>query len=181
MRTLALTLALALTSFGCFAPPGPMEKLNMSADDFNAALRFNRLDLALSHVSKDAQNDFLQRHGKWGRDVRIVDVQLHSVRPLTKDSAEVVVGVSWHRIDETTIRSSGVTQLWKDGENGWKIGEEMRVSGSPGLFARPSKAKSRGDDGEDDGPRKPPRAALGPVERADFGIGIAHGKVADLS
>jgi hypothetical protein len=141
MRILTLTLALFMA--GCFAPPGPMERLNQSADDFNAALRFNRLDLAMSHVSKEAQGDFLRRHGTWGRDVRIVDVELQSVRPVTMDSAEVTVGVHWHRMDETTIRSSGITQLWKEGEDGWRVSEEMRVGGSRGLFAKPAKAKRR--------------------------------------
>ena len=154
---LATALLVSLTG-GCFAPPGPMEKLNMSAYELNTGMRFNRLDVALSHVSKDAQEDFIERHTKWGRGIRIVDVELAGIRPLTSDSAEVNLTVSWHRIDESTIRASAITQLWKDSsEGGWKLNEEMRVSGSPGLFDRGQKAKKARKRDE----LEPPRVDLG--------------------
>lgn len=153
LSLLALILVPALT--GCFAPPGPMERLNDSAYELNTGMRFNRIDVALGHVEKKAQSDFIERHAKWGRDVRIVDVELSGLRLLTSDSAEVNITVSWHRIDESTIRASGITQLWKNGDGGWKLEEEMRIAGSPGLFDRPT--KSRTADKTD----KPPRVDLG--------------------
>jgi hypothetical protein len=151
--------AIALSGFialsGCFAPPGPMERLNMSAYELNTGMRFNRLDVALGHVAKEAQSDFIDRHAKWGRGVRIVDVELSGIRALTSDSAEVNITVSWHRIDESTIRASGITQLWKNGDGGWKLSEEMRVAGSPGLFDRAKKSKTA------DKADEPPRVDLG--------------------
>jgi len=158
LRLSAVALCTAL-AVGCFAPPGAMEKLNMSAYELNTGMRFNRMDVALGHVAKDAQSDFMERHTKWGRGIRIVDVELAGLRPLTNDSVEVNVTVSWHRIDESTIRSSAVTQLWKDTDGGWKLDEEMRVGGSPGLFDRgDAKAKTAGDDAD---ALEPPRVDLG--------------------
>ncbi|HHH27896.1 MAG TPA: hypothetical protein ENK57_06080 [Polyangiaceae bacterium] len=155
---LAAAALCASLSWGCFAPPGPMEKLNMSAYELNTGMRFNRLDVALGHVSKDAQEDFIERHAKWGHGIRIVDVELAGIRPITSDSAEVNLTVSWHRIDESTIRASAITQLWKDSEGGWKLDEEMRVGGSPGLFDRERKAKTVTDR---DDALEPPRVDLG--------------------
>ena len=74
MRSWAVLLLVSLPA--CFAPPGPMERLNMSAYDLNTATRFGRMDVALEHVAQDAQVDFMARHAKWGRGIRVVDVEL---------------------------------------------------------------------------------------------------------
>ncbi|MEZ4442965.1 MAG: hypothetical protein R3B72_27970 [Polyangiaceae bacterium] len=153
MRSWAVLLLVSLPA--CFAPPGPMERLNMSAYDLNTATRFGRMDVALEHVAQDAQVDFMARHAKWGRGIRVVDVELSGLRILASDQAEVTLTVTWHRIDESLIRASAITQMWKNDKNGWKLGEELRVSGSPGIFDRPAKAKTAHDGS------KPPRVDLG--------------------
>lgn len=144
MRTWLPVLAIALPA--CFAPPGPMERLSNSAYDCNIATRFNRMDVAVGYVDKLAQNDWLARHAKWGQHIRIVDVELAGMRMLTNETAEVSLGISWHRIDESVIRYSRINQHWKDDKDGWRLLDEMRVAGSPGLFDRETTSERREPD-----------------------------------
>ena len=134
-----------------------MERLSNSAYDCNIAMRFNRMDVATGYVAKTAQTDFAERHAKWGRALRIVDVELNGMRMITSDVAEVNSGVSWHRANESVIRFSRVSQRWKESGNGWKLEEEMRVAGSPGLFERARSTDGQGGDVE----LRPPRIDMG--------------------
>lgn len=143
MRLWTLCVAVLLSLCACVAPPGPMERLNFTAHEMNVATRFGRMDVAVSHVAASAQDDFIQRHAKWGRDLRIVDVELSGMRLVTSDTAEVRLTVSWHRIDESTMRMSAVQQKWMMGKDGWELAEEMRVAGSPGVFTL---ARHRSED-----------------------------------
>jgi hypothetical protein len=118
----------------CVPPPSPAERLAFAAHEMNSAVRFGRIDVALDHVAAEAQEDFLRRHAKWGRDMRVVDLDVVGIRFIDSTTAEVNVLVAWHRLDEAEIRASGVTQTWKHDASGWKIVEEQRVGGSPGLF-----------------------------------------------
>jgi hypothetical protein len=119
----------------CLAPPGPMERLSYSAYELNNATRFGRMDVAVALVAAEAQDDFMRRHAKWGGEVRVVDVELAGLRLLTKETAEVRLAVRWHRIDESTMRVSAVSQKWMMGKDHWQLAEELRTGGSPGLFA----------------------------------------------
>ena len=114
----------------------------MSAYDHNMAMRFGRMDVAMAHVASDAQASFIARHATWGRTIRIVDVELAGMRMLTSDSAEVQLTVNWHRVDESEVRSSAILQHWKQGKDNWELDEEIRVSGSPGIFDRPGGNKT---------------------------------------
>ena len=127
----------------CVAPPGPMERLSFSAYGLNNATRFGRLDVALSHVAAEEQGDFMHRHSKWGRDIRIVDLELQGLRLITPGTAEVQLTVSWHRLDQTTIRTSNLAQKWTQGKSGWELVEEVRAGGSAGLFAEPDGKKAK--------------------------------------
>lgn len=132
-RALALFItALSLTA--CMLPPGPMERLTDSAYRLNVATRFGRMDIASDFVGQKARQDFARRHANWGSKIRIVDVELQGMRMMTTEMAEVRVTVRWHRIDETTMRASSIAQHWKQGSDDWALVEEIRVSGSPGLF-----------------------------------------------
>ncbi|MBM4376376.1 MAG: hypothetical protein FJ095_14945 [Deltaproteobacteria bacterium] len=151
MRRLSL-LAFALGSAGCMAlPPSSMERLSQSAYDLNTATRFGRMDIAAENVAVEAKSDFGRRHRAWGRELRIVDLELEGVQMLGSDSAEVNLIVSWHRLDDATIHSSLVAQRWTQTSADWKLVEETIASGPPGLFPppkpkdaeRPGEAKRR--------------------------------------
>jgi hypothetical protein len=133
-----------------------MERLTDSAYDCNIAMRFNRMDVAMGYVAQEAQEDFVQRHAKWGRMLRIVDVELAGLRMVTSDVAEVSLEVSWQRADESTMRYSRINQRWKDERDGWKLTEEIRAGGSPGLYDRVTTA-----EGNERSPLRPPRVDLG--------------------
>ena len=126
----------------CAIPPGPMERLSGVALDLNAATRFGRMDLAQASVVPEARAEFGRRHRAWGKDVRIVDVDVEGVQ-LLPEGAEVDLTVSWHRIDETVIRSTTVAQKWVQGANEWKLLDETIAGGSHGLFPPVKKQKPK--------------------------------------
>jgi hypothetical protein len=132
--TFALLVFLAIGVGACVPPLSPMERLAFSAHELNAATRFARMDVALSMVSEEAQRDFVIRHATWHREVRIVDVEVIGVQPITTSTADVQVAVGWHRLDDTTMRQSQLSQRWIQGADGWTLSEETRVGGAPGLF-----------------------------------------------
>jgi hypothetical protein len=113
-----------------------MERLSNTAFDLNAATRFGRMDLAQESVAHEAQVDFGRRHKSWGRDVRIVDVELDGMQLLASDSAEVELTVSWHRVDDTIIRATNVAQKWSQANSDWKLVDEVVKGGAAGLFPK---------------------------------------------
>lgn len=118
-----------------------MEKLTNAAYDMNTATRFGRMDIAATHVVDYAREDFMARHREWGRDIRIVDVELNGLRMVTTDTAAVTLAVSWHRMSSSTMRTSYVAQKWRSTGEGWQLAIEARASGDPGLFAAPPEKK----------------------------------------
>lgn len=137
MRRPLLATLLALTLGGCVAPMTPAERLSFAAYDMNAATRFGRMDVAVGHVAVASQSNFLRRHASWGRELRIVDVDLSGIRMLTPSTAEVHLSVSWHHDDETIMRQSFLAQRWttEKGDD-WQLHEELQIGGDEGLFAK---------------------------------------------
>ncbi len=152
MRALICALVFTVSCLiGCVPPPGPMEKLTNAAYDMNTATRFGRMDIAASHVVAHAREDFLARHRKWGKDMRIVDVEHNGLRMVTTDTAAVTLAVSWHPQNSSTIRTSYIVQKWRSTGDGWQLAIEQRSSGDPGVFTAPPEKKKpidRGAEGE---------------------------------
>jgi hypothetical protein len=138
---LSLIFFLFTAAGACVPPQSPAERLSFSAHELNAATRFGRIDVALAHVNHAAQASFLRRRRPWGEGIRIVDVEMKGIRVNDDDNATVSVAVSWHRLDETTLRVSRIEQKWTQGVNDWILVEEQRVAGAPGIFAPPPKSK----------------------------------------
>ncbi|HZO17062.1 MAG TPA: hypothetical protein VFB62_27485 [Polyangiaceae bacterium] len=132
LRTLLMPFVFLLVA--CIPPLSPMERLANAAHELNSATRFARMDIALSNVAEDGQRDFARRHAAWHRDLRIVDVEIVGVEPLTPDTADIRLAVSWHTLDNTTLQSSNVVQRWTQDREGWKLTDETRTSGAKGLF-----------------------------------------------
>jgi len=142
-----LWLVLMLAS-GCVAlPPGPMERLSNAAFDLNTATRFGRMDIAAASVAAESRADFGRRHRAWGKEIRIVDVELEGVQVLDEGAAEVDLTVSWQRADEAVIRSTTLAQRWTQTGSDWKLVDETASSGSPGLFPVKKKARTKKPDG----------------------------------
>jgi hypothetical protein len=142
-----LALAFALAAQGCLAlPPTSAERLNQAAFHMNSATRFGRMDIAADSVAAEARVDFGKRHRAWGREIRIVDLEVEGVEMLTSDTAQVDLIVSWHRIDDPEIQATTVAQRWTQSASDWKLSEESVAGGSAGLFPSKPKAKDAGSD-----------------------------------
>lgn len=141
------SLALLPAAVGCVTPPPPAERATDAARDLNLAARFGRLDLAASHAADSVRSEFLERRAGWGKTLRILDTEMAGFQMPDATHATVVVDVSWVRMDETNVRSTRVSQAWRDETNGgWKLVREKRVEGDLGLFGeyvemRPRQAK----------------------------------------
>jgi hypothetical protein len=131
----------------CLSPPPPSERATDAARDLNLAARFGRMDLAAAHAADSVRGDFMKRREGWGKTVRILDTEMAGFEMADASSATVMVDVSWVRMDETTVRSTRVSQAWRDETHGgWKLVREKRVAGDLGLFGeyvemRPRQAK----------------------------------------
>lgn len=128
---------LGLVVAGCLAPPGASERATDAARELNLASRFGRMDVALGLTSDGVRRTFLEHRAAWGKDVRVLDVELGSFSMTSGDHAAVEVDYSWSRSNETQLRTTRVAQDWRDAGGGFKLVRERRVAGDTGLFGEP--------------------------------------------
>jgi hypothetical protein len=121
---------------GACMPPHAQDVSDV-ARDLNVAARFGRMDVAVEHTAEKAREGFVQRRAEWGRELRVVDVELMMLNMKGTDAAEVFVDVSWMRINEGLLRATRVKQVWNNPGGGWKLTEESRAAGDVGLFGEP--------------------------------------------
>jgi len=138
MTRLRLTVSavlLALLGVGCLAPATPAQRVTNAARELNYAARFGRMDLAAALTADGARSHFLERRAEWGKQVRVLDVQMTGLS-LDDDgkTALITVDVAWTRIEEGSLRSTRLGQIWKDQRGGWKLARERRLQGDLGLF-----------------------------------------------
>ena len=127
-------LLLGLGLSGCVAPPTSTARLAESAYDLNEAARFGRMDIALEHVRDTARDDFTRKHARWGKAVRIVDYEVAAVTMRKDGDAEVTLTINWQRPDETSMRSTELSQRWTDKRGTWWMITEDERGGDPGLL-----------------------------------------------
>lgn len=133
LRATPAVLLLALA--GCPMPPTSSQRLTESAYDLNTAARFGRMDVALEHVRDTARDDFAKRHAGWGRAVRVVDYEFNGVSIRKDGDADVGVTVLWQRLDETTMRTTDLSQRWTEKRGTWWMIQEEERGGDRGLLA----------------------------------------------
>lgn len=137
MARKALLLVVALATLGgCLAPPSQSQRVTDSARELNLATRFGRMDVALGHAAKGAQQSFLERRTEWGKGIRIVDVELAGLSMKDEMNATIQVDVSWVRVNDDTLRTTRLAQVWRD-NGGWRLVRELRMAGDLGLFGEP--------------------------------------------
>src|SRR5690606_9246681 len=136
--------AVALVTNACLVPPPP-ERAATTARELNLASRFGRIHVAGNLTAEKERADFLSRRASWGRDVRIVDVELAGLEMRGADRAEVQVDYAWMRIDENVVRTTRVAQDFRDAGRGFQLVAERCVAGDRGLFgeAAPAQPASR--------------------------------------
>jgi len=136
-------LLLGLGLSACGMPPTSSMRLTESAYDLNTAARFGRMDIALEHVKEAARDDFNQRHAGWGRSVRIVDAEMGAMSIRKDGDADVTLSVSWQRFDETTMRTTEISQRWTEKRGTWWMTSEEERGGDRGLLAEVVKAGAK--------------------------------------
>jgi hypothetical protein len=133
MRLLLSSIALCL-AVACLPPHAPAQQVSDVARDLNVAARFGRMDVALEHTSKEHQPEFMARRSEWGRDIRVVDIELASLELKSTEAAVVLVDVAWMRMNEGLLHSTRLEQRWENPGGGWKLQSEERASGDVGLI-----------------------------------------------
>jgi hypothetical protein len=133
MRILRLWLALGCLG-GCMPMGAPSQRISDIARDVNVATRFGRMDVAMEHTSDAHRAEFIRTRADWGKDIRVLDVELSKLEMKTPDSAEVFVDVNWVRMDEGLLRSTRVKQHWQNADKDWQIDAEERLDGDIGLL-----------------------------------------------
>jgi hypothetical protein len=134
MRIHCLGTLLAGGLAACIGNLTPVQRAQDAANEFTTAARFGRADLALERVSPEDRDHFLRRHAAWGTTVRIVDCEIVGLRLKDKEHAEVMVQVSWQRVEESEMRTTHVSQHWRDRRGAWLLDSEERAGGDVGLL-----------------------------------------------
>lgn len=127
-------LLLGILALGCIAPPPPAERAADAVRELNLAARFGRTELASGLTSKAARKGFLERRAKWGKDLRVLDVELTGFDMPEKDRVHVEVEYAWTHMNEGRLRNTRVAQEWRDHGRGFELVAEHRASGDLGLF-----------------------------------------------
>src|SRR3954470_23806196 len=73
-RCLAWLLLAALGA--CMPSQVPAREVSETARNLNLATRFGQMDMAAEHTSEAHRKQFLESRADWGREVRVVDVEL---------------------------------------------------------------------------------------------------------
>jgi hypothetical protein len=132
-RWIALLLLLAGVN-GCFAPVSPMQRVSDAARDLNVSTRFGKMDLIASHVDANLRADFVSRRSQWGKEIRLVDIDLSGVQVQDSTHAAVTLDVSWVPLRDDILRATRIVQYWEDDGRGWRLVREQKLAGDPGLF-----------------------------------------------
>ncbi len=136
MRALLVLVGLSLSA--CLSPPATSERATDAARDLNIAARFGRLEVARTLTSDAARKGFVDRRAQWGKEIRVMDVELAGFSMTDGEKALVEVDYSWSRENESLLRTTRVSQEYRDPGGGFRLVREKRLSGDLGLFGEPS-------------------------------------------
>ena len=129
-----LVAMVPLAAVGCLGNFTPVQRVQEAAHDLTTAARFGRMDIALERVSRASRDDFVKRHAAWGSAVRVVDSEIQGLSLRDKEHADVFVTVGWQRIQESEMRTTHLTQHWRDHRGSWMLETEERTAGDVGLL-----------------------------------------------
>lgn len=135
-------LLMLLGVAGCWTPAAPAQRLTESAYEMNSAMRWGRIDVAIDHVGEGAREAFGKQHARWGRSLRILDLEFSGMSLKNKGAeGEVIVAVTWQRLDEADVHTTSIAQRWVDLRGKWSLLSEEEKDGDQGLLAEDVKAK----------------------------------------
>jgi len=130
-----IALALVFLS-GCaiVAPMSAASRAQETSTELNTNTRFGRLELATEHVDPKHREAFLVQHKAWGNNIRVADYEMAGFKMKGDDDAETLVRVSWYRVENGDLRNTLIRQQWKQVKGDWRLIEEARAEGDPGLM-----------------------------------------------
>lgn len=128
----------ALLCFGCIATN--RATLDETAALFHDDLRWGRIPAAEGSVDARAREAFQQHHRGWGRQVRVVDLDVDAVR-MASSTGSLRVRVTWvSGTDSTDVRESLVEEHWASTDGNWRLTREAVIAGDESLFPAPEPA-----------------------------------------
>ncbi len=95
--------------------------------DFNQQVRWGSWMAAARHVDAKSRSGWLRARVVAAASLRVTDVQLLGVQPQSEDTAIVLVGVSWYRVTDPTLRQRIWQQTWRYDDEVWLLAEEVVV------------------------------------------------------
>lgn len=128
-------IVMALTSVlfvGCMAP-SRAQRAQESIYEANMGMRFGAMSGALEMVEPKARKAFIEQHGAWHKDLRIVDLEITGMSQRPDNDFDVSVVVAWQRSTETTMHVTTLVQRWGNPDGRWVWREEKRAQGDAGL------------------------------------------------
>lgn len=134
---LVFALALAVVWSGCVTPAPPAERASEAARELNVSARFGEVASVLELTAPSMRERFQVRRAEWGKEVRVVDVELAALTLSDAKHASVTIDFSWTRVDEGTLRTTRVVQFWEAVDGPWLLVREKRLGGDLGLFGEP--------------------------------------------
>ena len=130
-----LGLTLSLLAPGC-ALAGQLEssRAQEAALETNMNARFGRMELAVENVAPEARESFMEHRRGWGSTIRVADYDMVGLKMKGVDECETVVRIVWYRFAENELKQTSVKQKWHEMKGNWKMTEEARLEGDPGLI-----------------------------------------------
>ncbi|MEZ4392435.1 MAG: hypothetical protein R3A48_15210 [Polyangiales bacterium] len=126
------SLLAALLCLGCISTN--RATLDETAALFHDDLRWGRIPVAEGAVEARAREAFQQHHRGWGREVRVVDLDVDSVR-LASTTGSLRVRVTWvGGTNSTDVRESVVEERWVSTDGNWRLAHEAIIAGDETLF-----------------------------------------------
>jgi hypothetical protein len=124
----------AVVLLGCPVHQSSPARAQETANELNLNARFGRLEIANESVAPEALGTFTARRKIWGGAIRIADYEVAGFHMTGERDAEMLVKVSWYRMDQEDLRATTLKQKWRDFKGDWKLVEEERAEGDVGLF-----------------------------------------------
>ena len=94
--------------------------------DYNQQVRWGSWMGAARHIDAKKRSDWLRARVAAADSLRVTDIQVLGVQPQSEDTAIVLVGVSWYRVTDPTLRHRIWQQTWRYHEDEvWLLAEEV--------------------------------------------------------
>ena len=137
-----LGLAFSLLASGC-ALAGQLESSRAQevALETNMNARFGRMEIAVENVAPEARERFMEHRRGWGSTIRVADYDMVGLKMKGVEDCETVVRIVWYRFAENELKQSSLKQKWHETKGNWKLTDENRLDGDPGLIGDPIPAQ----------------------------------------